>query len=98
MLERDPLPFLSDLMLADFVKHMQRVSEPVFSGAFADDDRRWFRERLTITAVGASSSGGRGRLAFAVTAGTVVGRRAHSARLAMLAVGRSGVGRRSFSK
>jgi len=52
MLERDPLPFLSDLMLADFVRNMQRVSEPVFTGTFDDDDRRWFRERLTITPLG----------------------------------------------
>jgi hypothetical protein len=52
MLERDPLPFLSDLMLADFVKDMQRVSQPVFIAAFDGDDRRWFRERLTITPLG----------------------------------------------
>jgi hypothetical protein len=52
MRERDPLPFLSDLMLADFVREMQRVSQPVFTGMFDGDDRRWFRERLTITPLG----------------------------------------------
>jgi hypothetical protein len=52
MLERDPLPFLTDLMLADFVRQMQRVSQPVFTAAFDDNDRRWFRERLTITPLG----------------------------------------------
>jgi hypothetical protein len=52
MLERDPLPFLSDLMLGDFVKDMKRVRQPVFIGTFEDDDRRWFRERLTITPLG----------------------------------------------
>jgi Domain of unknown function (DUF1835) len=52
MQERDPLPFLSDLMLADFVKNMQRVSGPVFTATFDDEDRRWFRERLTITPLG----------------------------------------------
>jgi hypothetical protein len=52
MLERDPLPFLTDLMLADFVEAMKRVTRPVFTGAFEDDDRRWYRERLTITPLG----------------------------------------------
>ncbi len=49
---RDPLPFLSDLMLADFIADMQRVDRAVFTAAFDDDDRRWFRERLTITPLG----------------------------------------------
>jgi hypothetical protein len=52
MLERDPLPFLTDLILGDFVKAMKRVREPVFTGMFEGDDRRWFRERLTITLLG----------------------------------------------
>jgi hypothetical protein len=52
MLEHDPLPFLSDLMLKDFVAAMQRVTRPVFTAAFEDDDRRWYRERLTITPLG----------------------------------------------
>jgi hypothetical protein len=52
MLERDPLPFLTDLILGDFVKNMQRLSQPVFTAAFDGDDRRWFRERLTITTLG----------------------------------------------
>jgi hypothetical protein len=52
MHERDKLPFLTDLMLADFVKAMKCVSEPVFTGAFDAEDRRWFRERLTITPLG----------------------------------------------
>ncbi len=54
MLERDPLPFLTDLMLADFVAAMQRVTRPVFTADFEDDDRRWYRERLTITPLGLS--------------------------------------------
>jgi hypothetical protein len=54
MVERDPLPFLTDLMLGDFVKHMQRVNQPVFTAAFDDDDRHWFRERLTITPLGSA--------------------------------------------
>ena len=49
---RDKLPFLTDLMLADFIRNMKRVSEPVFTGAFDNEDRRWFRERLTITPLG----------------------------------------------
>jgi len=52
MLERDPLPFLTDLMLKDFVAAMKRVARPVFTAAFEDDDRRWYRERLTLTPLG----------------------------------------------
>ena len=31
---------------------MKRASRPVFDAAFENDDRRWFRERLTITPLG----------------------------------------------
>jgi len=51
-LEREPLPWLGDTMLWFVVESMKRVREPVFTGAFADGDRRWAREWLTITEVG----------------------------------------------
>jgi hypothetical protein len=52
MLEREPLPWLGDLMLLWMVKSMQRVSPQAFTGAFAGEDRHWARERLTITDLG----------------------------------------------
>jgi Domain of unknown function (DUF1835) len=52
MHEREPLPWLGDLMLATMVENMKRARRPVFTAAFDGDDRRWFRERLTITPAG----------------------------------------------
>ena len=52
MLEREPLPWLGDLMLRSVIEAMKRVSRPVFTAAFDGDDRRWFRERLTLTPLG----------------------------------------------
>jgi Domain of unknown function (DUF1835) len=54
MEDREPLPWLGDLMLQTIVENMKRVSQPVFTAAFDTDDRRWFKERLTITPVGLS--------------------------------------------
>jgi hypothetical protein len=47
--DREPLPWLGDLMLSALVEAMKRVSRPVFTTAF---DRR--DQRLTITPVGRS--------------------------------------------
>lgn len=52
MLAREPLPWLGDLMLLFIVESMKRAAEPVFTGSFDGDDRRWPQERLTITALG----------------------------------------------
>jgi hypothetical protein len=52
MLERDTLPFLTDLMLGSFVEAMKSVRQPVFTAEFDSDDRRWFSEWLTLTALG----------------------------------------------
>jgi len=52
MLSREPLPWLGDLMFLFIVESMKRAAEPVFTGAFDGDDRRWVREQLTITALG----------------------------------------------
>jgi hypothetical protein len=54
MLDREPLPWLGDLMLASIVEAMKRASQPVFTTEFETEDRRWFKERLTITALGRS--------------------------------------------
>jgi len=48
MAEREPLPWLGDTMLRFILESMKRVDQPVFTTSFDDDDRRWFRERLTI--------------------------------------------------
>jgi hypothetical protein len=52
MTEREPLPWLSDLMILFMVESMKRVTEPVFTGAFEGEDRHWPKERLTITPLG----------------------------------------------
>ena len=52
MLGREPLPWLGDLMLQTIIQAMKRIDQPVFTAAFESDDRRWFKERLTITSVG----------------------------------------------
>jgi hypothetical protein len=52
MLDREPLPWLGDLMLATLIENMKRASRAVFDAAFENDDKRWFRERLTITPLG----------------------------------------------
>lgn len=52
MMEREPLPWLTDLMIRFIVESMKRVKEPVFTGAFEGEERRWPMERLTITPLG----------------------------------------------
>jgi hypothetical protein len=52
MEEREPLPWLGDIGLRGIVDVMKRVREKVFTTTFDGDDRRWNRERLTITALG----------------------------------------------
>ncbi|PWB93520.1 MULTISPECIES: DUF1835 domain-containing protein [Methylosinus] len=52
LMEREPLPWLTDLMIHSIVEDMKRVAEPVFTGAFDSDDRSWPKERLTITPLG----------------------------------------------
>jgi hypothetical protein len=54
MLDREPLPWLGDLMLASIVEAMKHASQPVFTTEFETEDRRWFKEQLTITALGRS--------------------------------------------
>lgn len=52
MMEREPLPWLTDLLFRFVVESMRAVSQPVFMGEFESEDRRWPRERLTITPMG----------------------------------------------
>jgi hypothetical protein len=52
MQEWEPLPWLGDIGLRGIVDVMKRASEKVFTATFDGDDRRWNRERLTITDMG----------------------------------------------
>ncbi len=52
MLEREPLPWMSDLIFRDIVSNMRNVAQPVFTGAPEREDHRWVGERLTITNLG----------------------------------------------
>ncbi|MBR0663788.1 DUF1835 domain-containing protein [Roseomonas hellenica] len=52
MMEREPLPWLTDLMIRSIVEAMKAARAPVFTGAFAGEDRHWPQERLTMTPLG----------------------------------------------
>ena len=52
MMEREPLPWLADLMFRFIVESMRAVSQPVFASVFDGEDRDWPKERLTITPAG----------------------------------------------
>jgi hypothetical protein len=52
MMEREPLPWMTDLICHDIVEGMRHGKHPVFTGCFTGEDRRWFREVLTITPAG----------------------------------------------
>jgi hypothetical protein len=52
MLEREPLPWQSDLLFRDIVEAMKQVSKPVFTGLIDKPEQPWWRERLTITPLG----------------------------------------------
>ncbi len=52
MREREPLPWLGDVMLRFILDSMRAAREPVFTGAFAGGEQRWPDERLTITGLG----------------------------------------------
>lgn len=52
MLEREPLPWMTDLMIRDTVERMRRVRQPVFLGSFRDGKDGWPQEQLAITPLG----------------------------------------------
>jgi len=54
MMQREPLPFMTDLMMLFIVDSMKKVRRPVFHGTFSDDGRSWHNELLTITPLGGS--------------------------------------------
>lgn len=52
MLEREPLPWLTDLMIHSIVDSMKAARAPVFTGVHEGEERHWSKERLTITPLG----------------------------------------------
>jgi Domain of unknown function (DUF1835) len=53
MMEREPLPWLSDLLFRFIVENIKRVEQPMFTAAFDGGDHQpWPQERLTITPLG----------------------------------------------
>ena len=52
MMEREPLPWLGDLMFSFILQCMRRVDRPAIEGVFDGDDLSWPKERLTITDLG----------------------------------------------
>jgi hypothetical protein len=58
MRDREPLPWLGDVMLSFILRSMQAVSARVFTGAFDDGPQNWPHERLTITDLGRAVSAG----------------------------------------
>lgn len=52
MHEREPLPWLGDIMLLHILRDMARARQAVFESSFTGDDRRWPHECLTITDLG----------------------------------------------
>lgn len=55
MMEREPLPWMTDLMFHDVVEGMRRAAAPVFTGSFEGAEApQWPRERLSATPLGHS--------------------------------------------
>jgi hypothetical protein len=52
MRDREPLPWLGDIMFLFILDNMKAAREPVFTGAAESGQRRWPNERLTITDLG----------------------------------------------
>lgn len=65
MLDREPLPWMTDLIFHTILEELRQGSEPVLTGLFDGKDRRWPRETLTITPLGrAVLAGGTDRLSL----------------------------------
>ena len=52
MMEREPLPWLGELMFSFIVLSMKRMDRPAIDGAFDGEDRSWPKEWLMITDLG----------------------------------------------
>jgi hypothetical protein len=52
MLQREPLPWMTDLIFHDVLEGMRQVEHLVFTGTFTGKERCWAQEILTITTLG----------------------------------------------
>ncbi|MBP0443213.1 DUF1835 domain-containing protein [Roseomonas sp. SSH11] len=52
MMEHEPLPWMSDLILLSIVEDMRKAEPSVLEGAFEGEDRYWAKERLALTPQG----------------------------------------------
>ena len=52
MREREPLPWLGDIMLLFILNSMRAATKPMFTGTFKGEQRQWLDELLTITDLG----------------------------------------------
>lgn len=52
MLTREPLPWMTDLMILFMMDSMKKAQEAVFTGYFEGGERAWPKERLAITPLG----------------------------------------------
>ncbi len=59
MQQREPLPWMSDLIFLCIVQGMQRAGQPVLDGLHDDEDQDWPKRRLTITPSGRSVLAGK---------------------------------------
>ncbi len=55
MMEHEPLPWMTDLMMADMLTALRGRA---IEGRFEDEDRRWYRELLSLTPAGRAVLGG----------------------------------------
>ena len=52
MMQREPLPFMTDLMMRFIVECMKKVRRPVFHAIVSEDGYHWQKELLTVTPLG----------------------------------------------
>ncbi len=50
--QREPLPYLTDLMMLFLIESMKETHPGVFDGSFQSGDRSWPKERLSLTETG----------------------------------------------
>lgn len=59
MMEREPLPWLTDLMILAIAQDLRAAATPLLEGQFTGEDRSWPQEWLRLTPAGAAVLDGR---------------------------------------
>jgi len=52
LMQREPLPYLTDLMMLFMIESMKKARPSVFDGNFPDEDRNWPKEHMSLTQTG----------------------------------------------